>query len=130
MAASQRPKPLIWIGRTKKDLKTFPEDVQDVFGYALHLAQMGSKHPAAKPLKGFGGAGVLEVVDDHEGSTYRAVYTIKIGTVVYALHAFQKKSAHGIATPKSEIALIKQRLKQAYVHYEQEMANEQASDRI
>ena len=124
MTATQRPKPLIWIGRTKKDLKTFPEDVQDVFGYALHLAQMGGKHPAAKPLKGFGGAGVLEIVDDHEGSTYRAVYTVKIGAVVYALHAFQKKSARGIATPKAEIVLIKQRLKEAYVHYEQEIANE------
>jgi phage-related protein len=114
---------LIWIGRTKKDLKTFPEDVQDVFGYALHLAQMGSKHPAAKPLKGFGGAGVLEIVDDHEGSTYRAVYTVKIGDVVYALHAFQKKSARGITTPKAEIALIKQRLKEAYIHYEQEIGD-------
>ena len=123
MTASQRPKPLIWIGRTKKDLKTFPGDVQDVFGYALHLAQMGSKHPAAKPLKGFGGAGVLEIVDDHEGGTYRAVYTVKIGDVVYALHAFQKKSARGIATPKAEIALIKQRLKEAYIHYEQEIGD-------
>jgi phage-related protein len=91
---------------------------------------MGGKHPAAKPLKGFGGAGVLEIVDDHEGSTYRAVYTIKIGTVVYALHAFQKKSTRGVATPKAEMTLIKQRLKEAYVHYEQEMTNEQASDRI
>ena len=91
MTASQRPKPLIWIGRTRKDLKTFPEDVQDVFGYALHLAQMGSKHPAAKPLKGFGGAGVLEIVDDHDGSTYRAVYTVKIGDVIYALHAFPEE---------------------------------------
>lgn len=113
MTASQRPKPLIWIGRTRKDLKTFPEDVQDVFGYALHLAQMGSKHPAAKPLKGFGGAGVLEIVDDFEGSTDRAVYTVKIGSVVYALHAFQKKATRGIATPKTEMALIKQRLKEA-----------------
>jgi phage-related protein len=123
MTASQHPKPLIWIGRTRKDLKTFPEDVQDVFGYALHLAQMGSKHPAAKPLKGFGGAGVLEIVDDHEGGAHRAVYTVKIGDVVYALHAFQKKSARGIATPKVEVALIKQRLKEAYIHYEQEIGD-------
>ncbi len=122
MTASHGPKPLIWIGRTRKDLKAFPEDVQDVFGYALHLAQMGSKHPAAKPLKGFGGAGVLEIVDDYQGNTYRAVYTVKIGNIVYVLHAFQKKSTRGIATPKTEIALIRQRLKEAYVHYEQELA--------
>src|SRR6266508_4395802 len=119
MTARRHPKPLIWIGRTKKNLKTFPEDVQD----ALHLAQMGSKHPAAKPLKGFAGAAVLEIADDHEGSTYRAVYTVKLGDVVYALHAFQKKSARGIATPKAEIALIKQRLKEAYIHYEQEIGD-------
>jgi predicted XRE-type DNA-binding protein len=74
---------------------------------------MGGKHPAAKPLKGFGGAGVLEVVEDHEGSTYRAVYTVRLGNVVYALHAFQKKATRGIATPKTEIALIKQRLNQS-----------------
>ena len=114
------PKALVWIGSTRKDLKIFPEDVQDVFGYALHLAQMGGKHPDAKPLKGFGSAGVLEVVDSHEGNTYRAVYTVKIGDIVYALHAFQKKSASGIATRKGDIDLIKQRLKQAYAHHEQE----------
>ena len=114
------PKALVWIGSTRKDLKIFPEDVQDVFGYALHLAQMGGKHPDAKPLKGFGSAGVLEVVDSHEGNTYRAVYTVKIGDIVYVLHAFQKKSASGIATRKGDIDLIKQRLKQAYAHHEQE----------
>lgn len=113
-------KPLIWIGSAKKDLKTFPEDVQDVMGYALYLAQTGGRHPHAKPLKGFGGAGVLEIIDSHEGNTYRAVYTVKIANAVYALHAFQKKSARGIATRKEDIDLIKQRLKQAYAYHEQE----------
>src|SRR5437764_12066422 len=117
MTATQRPKPLIWIGRTKKDLKTFPEDVQDVFGYALHLAQMGSKHPAAKPLKGFGGGGVLEIVEDDDGSTYRAVYTVRFTGVVYVLHAFQKKSKSGIKTPAEEIDKVRRRLRDAEYDY-------------
>ena len=88
-----------------------PEDVIDLFGFALHLAQTGQKHSQAKPLKGFGGAGVLEVVEDHLGDTFRAVYTVKIAGVVYVLHCFQKKSKHGIETPKHDIDLIKDRLK-------------------
>ncbi len=88
-----------------------PDDVQDTFGYALHLAQAGSKHGQAKPLKGFGGAGVLEVVEDHQGDTYRAVYTVRYAQAVYVLHCFQKKSTHGIATPKPDIDLIEARLK-------------------
>ncbi len=90
-----------------------PEDVQDTFGHALYLAQTGEKHRAAKPLKGFSGAGVLEVVEDCEGNTYRAVYTVRFGEVVYVLHVFQKKSKSGITTPKQEIDLIESRLKQA-----------------
>lgn len=113
-------KPLFWVGSAKKDLKTFPAEVQDVFGYALYLAQTGSKHLDAKPLKGFGGASVLEIVDDFERRTYRAVYTVKLGDAVYVLHAFQKKSTRGIATRKEDIELIEQRLKQARAHYEQE----------
>lgn len=113
MPQSAYPKPLVWIGSSRKDLKTFPEEVQDVFGYALHVAQMGGKHPDAKPLKGFGGAGTLEIVDDHQGDTYRAVYTVKLRGTVYVLHAFQKKSATGIATRKEDLDLIKQRLRQA-----------------
>lgn len=93
-----------------------PDDVQDVFGFALHLAQCGKKHDQAKPLKGFGGAGVLEVVEDHMGDTYRAVYTVKLGHAVYVLHCFQKKSTHGIETPKPDINLIRDRLKAAQVH--------------
>lgn len=93
-------------------MRGFPEDVVDVFGYALHLAQMGDMHPKAKRLTEFGG-GVLEVVDDFAGDTYRVVYTVSFSTGVYALHAFQKKSRHGIATPKQDIERISTRLKWA-----------------
>jgi phage-related protein len=120
MPQSAYPKPLVWISSSRKDLKTFPEEVQDVFGYALYVAQMGGKHPDAKPLKGFGGAGTLEIVDDHQGDTYRAVYTVKLRGMVYVLHAFQKKSTTGIATRKEDIDLIKQRLRQAQELYKQE----------
>jgi phage-related protein len=82
-------------------------------GYALLLAENGDKHPDAKPLQGFGGAGVVEITDDYDGNTYRAVYTVKFESAVYVLHAFQKKSHKGIATPKSDLDLIKMRLKQA-----------------
>ena len=93
-----------------------PEDVIDVFGFALHLAQMGKKHDQAKPLKGFGGSSVLEVVEDYMGDTYRAVYTVKIADKVYVLHCFQKKSTKGIGTPKPEMDLIRERLKAAQAH--------------
>lgn len=104
-------KPLRWVGSAKKDLSAMPEDVQDTFGYALHLAQVGGKHSQAKPLKGFGGAGVLEVVEDHQGDTYRAVYTVRYAQAVYVVHCFQKKSTSGIATPKPDMELIERRLK-------------------
>jgi len=103
------------------DLKEFPEDVQDVMGYALELAQRGKKHPDAKPLRGFSGAGVLEIVDDFDGDTYRAIYTVKFEGVVYLLHSFQKKSKHGIATPKQDIELVEKRLKAAKEDYLQEI---------
>jgi phage-related protein len=90
--------------------------VIDVFGFALHLAQTGQKHDQSKPLKGFSGAGVLEVVEDHMGDTYRAVYTVKLADVVYVLHCFQKKSKSGISTPKPEMDLIRDRLKAAQAH--------------
>jgi len=106
-------KPLCWLGNSLKNLKEMPEDVQDGFGYALYLAQVGEKHRAAKPLKGFTGAGVLEVVEDCEGNTYRAVYTVRFSNAVYVLHVFQKKSKSGIATSKQDIDLIESRLKQA-----------------
>ena len=106
-------KTLAWIGSSQKDLKSFPEDVRKDVGYALYLAQTGDKHDAAKVLKGFGGAGVLEVVDDHDGNTFRAVYTVRFEDAVYVLHAFQKKSRKGAATPKKDIDLIRRRLQLA-----------------
>lgn len=110
-------KVVYWIGSTLDDLKAFPKEVREVMGYALYMAQCGGKHPGAKPLKGFGGAGVLEAVDDHDGDTYRTVYTVKLANTVYALHAFQKKSKKGSKTPKSEIDLVKERLKRAQEHH-------------
>ena len=111
-------KPLEWVASAKKDLLSMPPDVVDVFGYALHLAQHGGKHSQAKPLKGFGSAGVLEVVEDDDGSTYRAVYTVRFGNAVYVLHCFQKKSHKGIETAKQDIDLIRERLKFAQQHAE------------
>ncbi len=102
---------LRWVASSKKDLMAMPEVVQDTFGYALHLAQVGQKHSDAKPLKGFGGAGVVEVVEDFQGDAYRAVYTVRYAEAVYVVHCFQKKSTQGIATPKPDVELIKSRLK-------------------
>ena len=109
-------KKLLWMGSAKKDLQAMPEDVQDTFGYALHQAQIGQKHEQAKPLKGFGSAAVLEVVENSSSGTFRAVYTVKFGDTVYVLHCFQKKSTHGIATPKPDMDLIRERLKAAEAH--------------
>ncbi|MBN3911049.1 MAG: type II toxin-antitoxin system RelE/ParE family toxin [Nostoc sp. NMS1] len=120
--SKKQEKPLKWIASALDDLKDFPEDVQDVMGYALDLAQHGEKHPDAKPLYGFTGTGVLEIVDDFEGDTYRAIYTVKFAGFVYLLHSFQKKSKHGIATPKQDIDLVKKRLKVAQEDYLQEIA--------
>ena len=106
-------KPLVWIGSSRKALKALPDAVQDVFGYALYLAQAGGRHVDAKPLKGFHGAGVLEVVESFAGNAYRAVYTVRFEDAVYVLHAFQKKSKSGIATPKEDIETIKRRLSDA-----------------
>ena len=108
-----RYKELVWIASSLKDLREFPEGARQVMGYALYLAQTGAKHPAAKPLRGFRGAGVTEVVDDHDGDTYRAVYTVQFADAVYVLHAFQKKAKRGIATPKHEVDLIRDRLELA-----------------
>jgi phage-related protein len=112
-------KDLFWIGSSKKDLMSMPADIQDTFGYALHQAQSGKKHVQAKPLKGFGSAGVLEVVEDSGGGTFRAVYTVKFEEAVYVLHCFQKKSRHGISTPKPDMDLIRERLKAAEQHHSQ-----------
>lgn len=114
-----QPKPVRWIGGSREDLAAFPEEVRRRVGSALWEAQLGRKAPYSKPLKGFQGAGVLEVVDDYEGGTFRAVYTVRFAGVVYVLHAFQKKSKRGIATPKPELDLIEQRLKRAREDYDQ-----------
>ena len=110
-------KPVEWIGSSRDDLREFPQEVRRVIGQAIDDAQCGGESPVAKALKGFGGRGVLEVVDDFDGDSYRAVYTVKFAGVVYVLHAFQKKSKKGIATPRHEIELIKARLKRAEEHY-------------
>jgi phage-related protein len=111
------PKPVEWISSSRDDLRAFPQEVRRVMGQAIDDAQHGDEHPAAKALKGFGGRGVLEVVDDFDGDTYRALYTIRFAGVVYVLHAFQKKSTRGIATPQHQIDLIKARLARAEEHY-------------
>lgn len=110
-------KPVEWIGSSRSDLRRFPPEVRRVMGQAIDDAQLGLESPVAKSLKGFGGRGVLKIVDDFDGDTYRAVYTVKFAGVIYVLHAFQKKSKKGIATPKHEIELIKARLKRAEEHY-------------
>jgi phage-related protein len=115
-------KPTEFVGSSRDDLAEFPTAVKDVFGFAIFQAQIGGRHQRAKPLTGgsdFKGASVLEVVDDFDGDTYRAVYTVRFEGVVYVLHAFQKKSKSGIATPKSEIDIIKSRLARAKEHYEE-----------
>jgi phage-related protein len=111
-------KPLEWIGSSKKDLLGMPEDVQDVFGFALSVAQFGGTNDDVKVLKGFGGADVLEVVESHEGNAYRAVYTVRFKEAVYVLHCFQKKSHSGISTPLPDIEVIRLRLKAARTHYD------------
>jgi len=107
------PKQLFWVGSSRRDLREFPPGVRRTFGVALFAAQVGETPPDAKPLRGFGGAGVLELIEDHRGDTYRAVYTVRFATGIYVLHAFQKKSKRGIATPKRDLELIRERLKWA-----------------
>lgn len=109
-------RPLEWVGSSKNDLREFPDDVREHVGFALYQAQIGMKHADAKPLTGLG-AGVLEVVSDFDTNTYRAVYTVRFHDAVYVLHAFQKKSKRGSATPKTEIDLVRRRLKTAEQHH-------------
>ncbi len=108
-----------WIGDSKERLMAFPEDVQDGIGYALHRAQEKKKSNKIKIMTGLGKgiSGVIEIVDDYDGDTYRAVYTVKFGNVICVLHTFQKKSKSGIETPKKEIATIKKRYKEARQKY-------------
>ena len=111
-------KPLYWIGSSLKNLGEFPPEVRTRIGFAFSAAQFGGKHPSAKPWKGEG-PGVLEIVSNHDGDTFRAVYTVRFSHAVYVLHAFQKKSPRGIATRLTDVALIRERLKAARQDYEE-----------
>jgi phage-related protein len=111
------PKSVVWVGSSKENLRAFPDPVQKSVGYGLWFAQIGSKHPNAKVLRGFGGAGVVEIIEDWEGNTYRAVYTVKFGDFVYVLHCFQKKSKRGTQTPQADMALVRSRLRLAEADY-------------
>lgn len=117
MSEERTLKTLDWIGSSREDLREFQEEVRQDIGYALFEVQRGQKPATAKPLKGFGGAGVMEIIENFAGDTYRAVYTVKFQKVVYVLHCFQKKSKHGIKTPQHDIDLIKQRLRVAEDDY-------------
>jgi phage-related protein len=121
-------KPLVWMGSSKRDLMSLPIAVRQFFGHALHFAQVGDRHDAAKTLTGFGDAGVLELVGSDQRGTYRAVYTVRFDEAVFVLHCFQKKSKSGIATPKQEIDIIRARLKMAEV-MAKEIRNAQARSR-
>jgi phage-related protein len=123
MSSGPLEKPLFWIGSSLEDLRGFPEEVKDEVGFALYQAQTGLKPRSAKPLKGFGGASVLEIVDDFQTDTYRAVYTVQFAGAVYVIHAFQKKSKRGTRTPRAEIDLIERRLKAAKEHYQAWLRN-------
>jgi len=120
-------KAVAWIGSSYKDFRAFPDPVQDAMGYALYQAQIGAKHDSAKPLRGFGGAGVLEIIADHVGDTFRAVYTVKFATAIYVLHAFQKKSKSGIKTRSEDLDLIQRRLKAAEADYKIQFGKGKAS---
>lgn len=109
-------KPIEWMGSSRDDLRALPDDPRRVFGFALHQAQLGRHHRAAKRLKG-DVSGLIEVIDDFDGDTYRAVYTVKLAGVVYVLHVFQKKSTRGIAMPKHEVITIRERWQRAKAHH-------------
>ena len=118
-AESSQLKRVVWIGSSRKDLKAFPRDVHPDIGYALYAAQRGEEYASVKALKGFGGRSVLEIVAHHNTDTYRAVYTVCFRNAIYVLHAFQKKSKKGIATPKHDIDLIHKRLAEAERHHKE-----------
>jgi phage-related protein len=113
---ARSPKPIEWVGSSRGDLRDLPEQPRRVFGYALYLAQLGLHHRSSKQLKGEF-AGLVEVVDDFDGDAYRAVYTAKFADVIYVLHAFQKKSTRGIAIPRLDREVIRERLRRARDHY-------------
>lgn len=112
-------KPVRWVGSTQKDIRSFPEEIRRDFGQALYTAQRGQTDPAAKPLRGFNGQAVMEIVAPFDGNTWRGVYTVRFRDAVYVLHVFQKKSKSGIATPKAEMDLIHRRLADAERDYKE-----------
>jgi phage-related protein len=115
------PKQLVWIASSRRDMRGMPRQVRRTFGVALFAAQIGETPPSAKPLRGFGGAGVLELIENDAGGTYRAVYTVRYATAVYVLHVFHKKSKRGRETPQADIDLIKERLRRAEQLHTQKM---------
>jgi phage-related protein len=117
MGGQEKRKEVRFIASARSDLHAFPKEVKLVVGTAITAAELGGKHKDVKVMKGFGGAHVLEIIDDYDGDTYRAVYTVKFAEVLYVLHAFQKKSKKGSETPKSDMDLIKLRLKAAELDY-------------
>ena len=128
-SGEHQPKPVRWVGSSKEDVSSFPAEVRRRIGGALWEAQIGRKAPYAKPMKGFGNAGVLEIVDDFDGNAFRAVYAVRFAKAVYVLHAFRKKSRRGVATAKSDIDLIDRRLRRAKEDYEQWLRSEKPSSR-
>lgn len=125
-AGASQAKPVRWIGSSKQDLSDFPAEVRWSVGGAIWQAQLGEKAPYSKPLRGFGDAGVLEIVEDFDGDTFRVVYTVRFAKAVYVLHAFQKKSRRGIATPRNELNLVHQRLRRASEDYKEWSRSAQA----
>lgn len=115
----QNLKAVLWVGSSKRDLLVMPKKVVTNFGYAIYQVQIGTYPDIAKPLKGFGGANVIELVENYKSDTFRAVYTVQFSEIIVVLHAFHKKSTKGIATPKQEIELIKNRLKRAKKIYQE-----------
>jgi len=122
-----RLKPVEWVGSSRSDLRSFPDEVREVMGEALYRGQQGSEHPATRALKGLGGRGVIEIVGHYRGDTYRVIYTVRFANAIYVLHAFQKKSKKGIATPRHEIDLIKARLKRAEEHHGSHFTKEEGT---
>ena len=127
MDRATRLGPVTWVGSSRHDLASFPQPVRRDMGQALYVAQRGDTDPAAKPLKGFGGARVMEIVDRHDTNTYRAVYTVQFAEAVYVLHAFQKKSKSGIKTTTEDMELIQRRLKAADTDYKAQLGKGKAS---
>lgn len=113
----QGAKSVVWVGSSRRDLREMPRRVRQDIGKALFAAQLGVTDPAAKPLKGFGGARVMEIVERYRSDTFRAVYTVQFEAAIYVLHVFKKKSKRGAATPRPDMDLVRARLAEAERHY-------------